>query len=161
MRWHNDGLFLIMKFIADVHAGKLAKLMRMLGFDVMYSNSLSQRELVSISLNENRVLLSKSSALKDAAQVKSFIITAEDSETQLQQVIKHFNLKYQFHPFTKCIVCNGTLHAISKDEIIYQLQRNTIQYFNEFWQCDNCKRIYWKGSHYERMQQLIKKFIDD
>lgn len=150
-----------MKFIADVHAGKLAKLMRMLGFDVMYSNAFSQKELVSISINENRVLLSKNSALKNINQVKSFIITSEDTEMQLQEVLKHFNLKYQFHPFTKCIVCNGTLHAVSKEKIMHQLQPHTIQYFNEFWQCDNCKRIYWKGSHYKRMEQLVKKFIED
>ena len=148
-----------MKFIADVHLGKLAKLLRMLGFDVLYDNSLTDKQLVFLSLNEERILLSGNSAFENNKALQSFIVTSQDAETQLRQIFTHFNLKHDIRPFTRCLVCNGTLHAVSKDEIAEQLEPNTKQYFNEFWQCNYCKRIYWKGSHYKRMMKLAEDFI--
>lgn len=146
-----------MKFIADVHLGKLAKLMRMLGFDVVYNNTFSNQVLVSIALDKNLVLLSRNHSIRTINRLQYFIVASEDAIIQLQEVMAHFNLKDQIRPFTKCLVCNGALHAVVREEIIGELQPNTKQYFNEFWQCDDCKRVYWKGSHYERMQQLIKQ----
>jgi len=147
-----------MKFIADVHLGKLAKLLRMLGFDTLYNNSLTNSELISIALQQNRILLSRNAAINNhKAQLKSFYISSENPELQLQQVLQNFNLKDHIHPFTRCIACNGSLQPVAKDGILLQLPPNTNQYFNEFWQCDNCNRIYWKGSHYERMNSLIEE----
>ncbi|HSV12278.1 MAG TPA: Mut7-C RNAse domain-containing protein [Hanamia sp.] len=146
-----------MKFIADVHLGKLAKLLRMLGFDVVYNHSLSNKELLLNAMNESRILLSKNNAFKNNKSIQCFILTSENPEIQLQEALIHFNLKEKINPFTKCMVCNGGLHAVTKDAIANQLQANTKHYFNEFWQCDNCKRIYWKGSHYERMMKFIEK----
>lgn len=146
-----------MNFIADVHLGKLAKLMRLLGFDTLYNNLFTNSELVSIAINEHRILLSRNDAFRKNAALQSFIIASEDAATQLQQVITHFNLKDQRHPFTRCLLCNGILKPVSKNSIADQLQQNTIAYFNEFWQCDECRHIYWKGSHYDRMLRLLEK----
>ena len=149
-----------MKFIADVHLGKLAKLLRMLGFDTLYDNSFTNSELISIALQQNRILLSRNAVINNhKTELQSFFISYQNPELQLQQVLQNFNIKKQIHPFTRCIVCNGTLQAVSKDDILLQLPQNTNQYFNEFWQCNNCNRIYWKGSHYERMSRLIEIII--
>jgi uncharacterized protein with PIN domain len=149
-----------MKFIADVHLGKLAKLLRMLGFDTLYNNSLTNSELKSVALEQGRMLLSRNASINNyKTQLQSFYISYEHPELQLQQVMQHFNLTKQIHPFTRCIICNGILQPIAKEDILLQLPQNTIQYFNEFWQCNNCKRIYWKGSHYEHMSQLIEKIM--
>jgi len=145
-----------MIFIADVHLGKLAKRMRMLGFDVLYDNSFTNKQLAQIAKSENRILLSRNSAFENNKALQSFIVHSEDPATQLREVLMHFSLKEQIHPFTKCIVCNGKLNIVTKDVIVDQLQPNTRQYFNEFWQCSNCNRIYWKGSHYERMKKMIE-----
>ena len=146
-----------MKFIADVHLGKLAKLLRMLGFDTLYNNSLTNSELISIALQQNRILLSRNAAINnDKTQLQSFCISSENPESQLQQVLQNFNLKEHIHPFTRCIACNGMLQPVSKDDILLQLPQNIRLYFNEFWQCNNCNHIYWKGSHYERMNRLIE-----
>ena len=146
-----------MKFIADVHLGKLVRLMRMLGFDVAYNNSFSNKELFFIAIDKSLVLLSRNHAVSAITGLHYFIITSEEAMVQLQEVITHFALREQIHPFTKCLVCNGALYEVTKDAVVEQLLLGTKQYFNEFWQCDDCKRIYWKGSHYERMQQLIKQ----
>ena len=146
-----------MKFIADVHLGKLSRLLRMLGFDTLYNNKLFNDELISIALNENRILLTRNNSIKNNSALQSFVVTDEKPEMQLQYVLQHFNLKNQIHPFIKCIVCNGVLQPVSKNDIVLELPQNTNQYFIEFWQCNNCNRIYWKGSHYERMSRLIEE----
>jgi uncharacterized protein len=148
--------FMETKFIADVHLGKLARLLRMLGFDTVYENSFATNELISISREQERILLSRNSSFAKDNTIKTFITTAEEPLTQLKQVVEYFELKNEFHPFSRCIVCNGELQTVSKQEISHLLPENTFRYFNEFWQCSNCRRIYWKGSHYERMLQTIQ-----
>ncbi|HTM91403.1 MAG TPA: Mut7-C RNAse domain-containing protein [Flavisolibacter sp.] len=147
------------KFIADVHLGKLARLLRMLGFDTVYKNDFTLNELVKISDEENRILLSRNASLLKIHADKCFIVSDEDPPVQLKQVIQHFGLKDQSQPFSRCIVCNGILESVSKESIAYLLQKNTASYFNEFWQCKDCGRIYWKGSHYERMLKTIRSVI--
>jgi uncharacterized protein with PIN domain len=147
------------KFIADVHLGKLARLLRMLGFDTAYKNDFTLDELVKISDEENRILLSRNASLSKTHPDKFFIVSDEDPLVQLKQVIQHFSLNDRFQPFSRCIVCNGILESVSKENIVYLLQKNTASYFNEFWQCKDCGRIYWKGSHYERMLKTIENIL--
>jgi len=149
------------RFIADVHLGKLARLLRMLGFDVVYDNAFTNAELISIAIEQNRILLSRNEAFGKDNSFQSFLIIDEEPDLQLTQVIKHFELKKDLAPFTRCIVCNGLLQSISKEEIKDKLLANAFQYFNEFCQCSNCGRIYWKGSHYERMKKLVEKFLSE
>lgn len=144
------------KFIADVHLGKLAKLLRLLGFDTTYKNNFTSNELIKISQEQHRVLLSRNISLAKNKLIKCFIVTNEDPFVQLKQAVEHFGLRNQFNPFSRCIVCNGMLETVSRESIAYLLEKNTSAYFNEFWQCHNCKRIYWKGSHYERMLKTIE-----
>lgn len=147
------------KFIADVHLGKLARLLRMLGFDIVYRNDYTSKELLKISDEENRILLSRNVALSKTHPDKCFIVSDEDPLVQLKQVIQHFDLNDRFQPFSRCMVCNGTLESVSKESIANLLQKNTSSYFNEFWQCKDCGRIYWKGSHYERMLKTIENIL--
>ena len=143
------------RFIADVHLGKLARYLRMLGFDTVYKNSFSLNELISIVQKEDRILLSRNAAFADNDAITSFAIRHEKPFMQLKMVVDHFRLQEKIHPFSRCIVCNGLIEYVSKERIIDSLEQNTIASFNEFWQCQLCSRIYWKGSHYEQMQKLI------
>jgi len=143
------------KFIADVHLGKLARLLRLLGFDTLYKNDFVAKELIEISHEQNRILLSRNISFSKNKNITFFPVTHENSMIQLKQVVEHFDLKEQFQPFSICLICNGSLQPVRKENVLYLLEKNTAQYFNEFWQCKNCKRIYWKGSHYERMFALL------
>jgi uncharacterized protein with PIN domain len=147
------------KFIADVHLGKLARLLRLLGFDSTYRNDHSPNELLQLGQEENRMLLSRNSSFEKNMGVNSLTIKSEYPLQQLRQVIDHFNLRNQFHPFSRCIVCNGILEPVAKESILPLLEKNTAQYFNEFWRCNQCEKIYWKGSHYERMLKTITDII--
>lgn len=147
------------KFIADVHLGKLARWLRMLGLDTAYKNDYSQSQLIQISKEEERVLLSRNTSLSANKEIENFVITHENPSRQLISVIEHFDLKSQLQLFSRCLVCNGILEPVSKESILNSLQKNTAQYFDEFWQCNRCKRIYWKGSHYGRMLQTIERIL--
>jgi uncharacterized protein with PIN domain len=121
-------------FIADVHLGKLAKNLRLLGFDTAYKNNYTNSELIKIAVNEERILLSRNVAFSKNLSLQSYIIVSEDHLEQLRTVVYHFNLKEQIKPFTRCSVCNGKIHPINKSEIIESLQERTIEFYDEFWQ---------------------------
>lgn len=132
-------------------------MLRMLGFDVLYSNKATPVQLLAFAAEQNRVLLSRYAPFAKEA-VQTLIITSSVPIEQLQQVLTYFHLKDQVQPFTRCLVCNGHLERISKESIIEKLEPNTRVGYNEFWQCSSCERIYWKGSHYERMIKLVEQF---
>src|SRR5690349_18252188 len=132
------------KFIADVHLGKLARLLRILGFDTIYQNNFTFDELLKISREQDRILLSRKASLSKIHTVKTLVITVEDPTTQLEQVVKNFNLKNEIQPFSRCLVCNGVLEKVLKENINHLIEKNTKTYFDEFWQCQDCKQVYWK-----------------
>lgn len=148
-----------MKFAADVHLGKLARLLRMMGFDTAYDPSFTPPRLRNICREEDRVLLSRSSALAQKDHTASLLINDEDPYVQLRQVLTRFDLKNEVRPFSRCLICNGLLEKTEKENLLAALQENTARFFNDFWQCRECKRIYWKGSHYEKMRRTIERII--
>ena len=146
------------KFVADVHLGKLAKTLRMLGFDTAYKNSFTTKELVAVAIKEGRILLSRNAAIgKKNDYIKTFVVQSEEYFEQLKSVLQHFQLKNKWQPFSRCMVCNGKLRIVLKEMISELLAENTWKHFNEFWQCSECNRVYWKGSHYNRMFVLIER----
>jgi uncharacterized protein len=145
------------RFVADVHLGKLARALRLLGFDTRYSNAYTPMQLVTLAKEENTVLLSRSTVFSKITAIHSLIIQSEEPEKQMQAVVQHFNLQKQLQPFTRCLICNGLLEAVTKESVYAQLEPNTATFFDAFWQCTTCNRIYWKGSHYDRMLKLVKK----
>ena len=148
-------------FIADVHMGKLARMLRMLGFDTMYNNAFSNAGLISIALEQDRVLLSRNRAIgRKHPALTTFFISHDEPEAQLENVLQHFQLLQHIQPFSRCMVCNGILEPVLKEDILEQLPEKTAIYYHEFWQCTNCKRIYWKGPHYNRMMGFIGRITD-
>lgn len=146
------------RFIADVHLGKLAKLLRMLGFNTMFNSNYTKAELITTALQQNGILLTRNVALhKTGTALSTLIIIDQDPFNQLQQVVTHFQLISEINPFTICMICNGVLHLILKEKIYDRLPDKTRKEFDEFWQCDNCHRLYWKGSHYEKMLEKINQ----
>jgi uncharacterized protein with PIN domain len=142
-------------FIADVHLGKLAKALRLLGFDTVYNNALTPTVLLRLAAAESRVLLSRSATLMAHTEVPGLLIKSTDPDVQLYEVVQQFRLYESFRPFTRCLVCNGLLSAVPKETVKVQLELNTARFYTDFWQCGLCRRVYWKGAHYHRMRALI------
>ncbi|WP_299991494.1 Mut7-C RNAse domain-containing protein [uncultured Pontibacter sp.] len=146
------------RFVLDVHLGSLARSLRMLGFDTVYGQHLQDPELVRLSSEEQRILLTRDvNLLKHKAIPAGYWLRSQHTEEQLKEVVSRYKLHDQLRPFSRCMVCNGNIVAVDKQEVLEQLPSKTKQYFDEFYQCQQCKQVYWKGSHYDRMMELVHK----
>jgi uncharacterized protein with PIN domain len=144
------------RYVLDVHLGKLAAYMRLLGFDTLYRNDYEDAELACISRDEHRTLLTRDRGLLKRRMVTHGYCVRETSpRQQLIEVVRRFDLFRLIAPFRRCIRCNGVLVPVSKEAVIDRLPPRTREYYDEFRRCRVCGHVYWKGSHYERMQQLV------
>ncbi len=149
------------RFVLDVHLGKLASSLRMLGFDTFYRNDAPDDELAAISAKENRILLTFDRQLLKRKNVNyGYLVRSRDPDQQVVEILKRFNLFDRQRPFRRCMVCNGLLRSASREEVEDSIPENVRQTLNEFSCCPSCGRVYWKGSHYQRMQRAIEKFIN-
>lgn len=146
------------RFIADVHLGKLARLLRLLGFDTWYSNVATPPQLSALAAQQDRVLLTRSAHIRNSGAMRVLRINSESAPQQLEEVMQAFPLRQLAKPFTRCLVCNGWLNRADKTAIVDLLEPNTARYYDDFWRCSECGRIYWKGSHYQRMLQLVRGY---
>jgi uncharacterized protein len=143
-------------FVLDVHLGKLATYLRLLGFDALYSPTYHDEQLVSISTTERRILLSKDRILLgDPRLERAATVRADSPESQLREVVHGFNLEVLIRPFTRCLVCNTLLVSVGKNEILDSIPPHVRETRDRFTQCPDCKRIFWEGSHYNRMVKFI------
>lgn len=144
------------RFVLDTHLGRLAAYLRMLGFDTLYRNDYDDPTLAKISADEKRILLTCDKGLLMRKQVThGYYVRERQPKRQLLEIISRFDLTSSLKPFTRCLHCNGLIRPVNKDAIIQHLLPRTKAQYDEFWQCEHCQKIYWKGSHYLRMQQLI------
>jgi uncharacterized protein with PIN domain len=145
-------------FACDVHLGRLAAYLRMLGFDTLYRNDQSDAELVALARAEERVLLTRDiRLLMRRAVVYGAFVRATDPEAQVREVARRYDLRAGARPFRRCIRCNGLTAPVAKAAILDQLQPKTRRYYDEFWRCQACGQIYWRGSHVQRMQEVIDR----
>jgi uncharacterized protein len=146
------------RFILDVHLGKLAKNLRMLGIDTLYRNDYAEKQIVQIASNGNLIVLTRDKILlKHAAIRYGYCLRSNKLVEQLNEVITRFGLKEKIKPFTRCLECNGLIVAVAKDLVAEKVPEKSRQYYEEFFQCNDCRRIYWKGTHYERMKMRIER----
>ncbi len=143
-------------FILDNHLGQLATYLRMLGFDSLYRNDYQDDELAMVSIEEERVLLTRDRRLLMRKVVTlGYCVHQTDPRQQAAEVLKRFKLLGQVKPFQRCLRCNSPLQVVRKQDIIERLELLTKIYYDEFRLCPSCKQIYWKGSHYGHMLDLI------
>ncbi len=150
------------KFILDVHLGKLARLMRLCGFDTLYRNDYDDPEIIELSVSQKRIILTRDRALLHARIIThGYCLRSMNASEQLSEVIRRFDLKSIIAPFSRCLSCNGTLHSVDKASISDQLEPKTKLYYDGFFRCDGCGKIFWKGSHFEKLESVVKKFRDN
>lgn len=152
---------LVPRFVLDVHLGKLATSLRMLGFDTLYRNDYADEELAHISSTEERILLTRDrGVLMRSVVTHGYYVRETDPQQQVVEVLRRFNLFGSVAPFQRCLRCNGLLSPVSKETIIDQLPPQIKQEVDEFHRCIDCGQIYWKGSHYERMQKFVEGVLN-
>jgi uncharacterized protein with PIN domain len=145
-------------FVADVMVGKLARWLRVLGFDVLYSNTYDDDEVIQIAEGEKRVILTRDRRLaRRRTPAKCFLIESGDYKQQLQQVLRSFNLK-DFKLFSRCIECNARLEEADKEVVFDKVPPFVYLTQDRFAQCPACDRIYWHGTH---TQEMLKQICPD
>ena len=148
-------------FVVDVNLGRLARLLRLLGFDVWWSNDADDDALADMSLREHRILLTRDRGLlKRRAITHGLFVHSQHPEEQTLEVIRRLDLRRRLAPLTRCVRCNGQLAAVSKDAVADNLEPLTVQYYEEFSCCEHCGQIYWPGSHYAKLLGLVERLRD-
>ena len=146
------------RFILDVHLGRLAKYLRLLGFDTWYQNDYSDTQLIHLAKNNQRITLSRDKELfKNKEVTHGYWLRSTKPKKQLIEVINRFDLAKKISPFKRCLLCNGKLQPIEKKKIAATLQEKTKQYYHLFYCCNLCKKIYWQGTHFNHMQTFINQ----
>ncbi len=146
------------RFLLDNHLGKLAIYLRLSGFDVSYRNDYQDETLVQEALEEHRILLTRGRGLLMRRVIRDgYCIRNLDPKQQIVEVLRRFDLFDKIMPFQRCLRCNSPLDPVEKQAIIHRLEPLTRRYYDEFRICSQCDRIYWKGSHYQRMESFLKE----
>ncbi len=146
------------RFVLDGHLGRLAAHLRMLGLDCLYRNDYNDPELAKASSSESRILLTRDRRLlMQKIITQGYLLRSLDPDEQLREVVWRYQLVQWIKPFQRCLRCNYPLADVRKDAILDRLEPLTKLYFDEFRICPACRHIYWKGSHYEKMQKVIEQ----
>jgi len=150
------------RFVLDVHLGKLARYMRLLGFDTLYRNDYSDERIVRLSVNEHRIILTRDRGiLKHSAVTHGYWLRQTAPQEQLKEVVCVLDLKTRFSPFSRCMECNGALRRVDRRAVLDQVPSGVARDFKEFSLCDDCGRVYWRGSHYDRLALLVQELSRD
>jgi uncharacterized protein with PIN domain len=151
------------KFIVDINAGKLAKWLRMMGYNAVLFRDKDDSDMIRIALQQNRVILTKDTEilkrrLVTSGKLKTILVEGEDPELQLQQVVNELGLDYHFNPFSFCLECNEMLLEKSRDSVQGRVPPYVYKTHEYYMECPSCHRIYWRGTHWEVMSKKLDEF---
>lgn len=145
------------KFVCDVHLGKLSRYLRLLGFDTLYEKKFLDADIIRLSLVEKRIILTRDLGILKHKEVQhGYFLREIDPKKQVEEVLRRFDLKKKIKPFIRCLECNDLLLPVEKAEILDKLLPETKRSFHVFLQCPGCKRVYWEGSHYDKLSSFIE-----
>jgi uncharacterized protein with PIN domain len=149
------------RFIVDTNVGKLAKWLRILGYDTLFINGLDDDELIRIAMNEGRILLTKDTRILRRrvvynGELKLVLIRDDDVKGQIRQVVQTLNLDHS-KPFSLCLECNEPLIPREKEGVQDLVPPYVFETQTQYMQCPSCQRIYWRGTHWQRMKRELEK----
>jgi len=145
------------RFVLDVHLGRLASYLRILGLDTLYRNDYDDKELAAISCKERRILLTRDRGLLKRSEVsRGYWIRETRPRDQVVEVVRRFDLAGQLRPFRRCPRCNKLLEPVEKETVAHRLPPKTRERCDYITSCPSCDQLYWRGTHTERLQQFLK-----
>jgi len=144
------------RFILDVHLGKLARRLRLLGFDSLYQNDYDDDQIMRLSLAQQRIILTRDRGILKHKKISfGYLVRSNEVVKQVQEVLDRYRLRDMVQPWLRCMSCNGLIEKITKSEIEDCLQHQTGIHFDDFHCCPRCHRIYWQGSHFEQLDSWL------
>jgi len=145
-------------FIADAHLGKLARHLRMAGFDTLWTNHWDDDAIVRIAAEQKRTILTRDKGMLRRGDVdRGYFVRATESEAQLAEVIRALQLEARLAPFPRCRECNVLLEDVSREAVLDRLPDMVRGLYTRFKRCPGCERVYWEGTHYARMKGVLER----
>lgn len=148
-----------MRFVVDVMLGRLARWLRLLGFDVVYRPDARDEQLLEIAASEERTLLTRDARLLGQARVNGYLVRSTRWEDQVREVLSEFHLHDLIAAFTRCPECNTPLVAVPKETVRAQVPAKVYEHQEDFFLCPDCSHVYWVGTHVERMRRTIEGLL--
>ena len=147
------------RFVLDVHLGRLARYLRMLGFDCAYGTDWDDLKIVECAQIEKRIILTRDiGILKQKRVSHGYWLRSAHPREQVVEVVDALDLRRQMKPFSRCMDCNGPIETADAAAVGSRIDPDIQRRFDAFWQCSDCGKVYWRGSHYRRMLQLVRTF---
>ncbi len=147
----------VTRFVVDVHLGRLAGYLRLLGFDTRYHNKLMDAEIVGISLSQRRIALTRDlGLLKHGRLTHGYWVRNVRPRRQAEEVVRALQLEGVLRPFSRCSACNGLLTAVAKAEVVDSLPARVKSAIDLFYRCGCCAKVYWRGSHTDSITSWIE-----
>ena len=149
-----------MKFVVDCMLGKLAKWLKILGFDTLYDSTADDDQLLAEARRDNRALLSRDTALlARAGNLPKLAVRSQSWPDQVEQVLDAFNIWAETAPYTRCLDCNVKLKPMSRDAARNLVAPYVLERTEEFALCPSCGRVFWPGTHYQAMEARLEKLL--
>lgn len=149
------------RFALDIRMGRLAAYLRMLGFDTLYDKDYKYKDLITLSQEQERILLSKDPSLVQQDRLsRAYLMRSTTPRQQLAEVLSHFDLFALVRPLGRCICCNTPLEPVRKREVIFRLPSKISERYDEFRLCPTCTRIYWKGIYYRHLERFVQNVME-
>lgn len=148
------------RFLCDTHLGRLARHLRLLGFDTVYGHGWTDARLAECAADERRILLTRDvGLLKRSVVTHGYRPRATDPESQAREVVERFDLARLARPFTRCLACNGELRPLSAEEAAGHVPPGVTRWNTSYTRCGQCGRIYWPGSHHARLAERVARLL--
>ncbi len=149
------------KFVVDHNVGKLARWLRLMGYDARFFRGKSDAELVALALKEGRVIVTRDTRIMQRrlvtkGRLKALLIASDQPHKQIRQLVQSLNLDWRFNPFSLCLECNQPLVERKKAELKDLVPPYVFKTQDQFRQCPSCQRIYWRGTHWRAMTRLLE-----
>jgi len=150
------------RFVADGHLGKLARHLRMAGFDTLWDNRWDDDQIVGIAAVQKRTILTRDKGMLRRSDVeRGYFIRNVESEAQLREVVAALQLEALVRPFTRCRECNVLLEDVARETVLDRIPPQVRSLYERFKRCPGCERVYWEGSHFARMKGVIERLGRD
>jgi uncharacterized protein with PIN domain len=151
-----------LRFIVDHNVGKLARWLRMMGFDSLFFSGDDDSQMVRQALAEDRILLTRDTGIMKRrvvsnGRLKAVLFTSEEPEQQIRQLMAELDLKSKWQPFTICLECNQTLAAVTPADVKDRVPPYVYKTQTQYMECPTCRRVYWRGTHWLAMLHKLER----
>ena len=148
----------VTRFVADVHLGSLARHLRLLGFDTLWARDLTDENIVRMARDEQRIILTRDKGiLKNGRVTHGYWLRSTEPLEQIAEVVRAIDLARHIQPYTRCMACNGELRPVERSAVARSVPLQVFLVYQDFKQCQRCRRVYWKGSHTRQLDEVIAR----